>query len=278
MVDVRQGLAGLRAEWESCRACNLGVRREQLKGPYIAGEGVERGIMFISGEGPTWEEEESGRAFTGVNYVILTTLLEKLGFNDYYITHLVPCRSCEPALDKATNLPRFRKQRNGPPLPIFHDQPPLPSQLASCQSRLFQEIYLVDPVLIVTLGVTAAEAVLQRHVTLSKETGSVIECQVPGGTMRPVLTDKKQVWVRKVHGEVTMPTEPNPITYAVLPTIHPGHARRKAGDLGVGSPIRRFGQDVRLAVKIYERYLVEALGLSPGSMSSPQGDPDATEV
>jgi uracil-DNA glycosylase len=150
---------------------------------------------------------------------------------------------------------------------MVRDTVPLPTQIAACRDRLIEEIYIVDPVLIVTLGGTAAEHVLDRKVTITKDRGRTVHTFIPGYTMRPVLTEKKGVWTRKVHGEVVRPTEVNEVRYVVLPTLHPAYVLRKIGDRGANSPLRQFGDDIRQAVKIYERYLVEALRLEPTSTS-----------
>lgn len=266
MVDARKSLQVLQHEWESCRACDLGVRRDAVKGKFVFGEGVRRGIMFI-GEGPGEQEETEGRIFIESGRLIRDTLA-KLQFNDYYLTNLVTCRSCETVIDPETGLPRLRKQFRGPAVPMLRDQPPLPLQIAACKARLYEEIYIVDPILIVSLGATVTEALLGGHVAITRDRGRTQHCTIPGATLRPVLTEKKQVWGRKVHGQYVMPTEQNMVQYIVLPTLHPSTILRKAGDMGLGSPVQLFGEDIRKAVKIYERYLLEGLSVDSTSLSN----------
>jgi len=272
VVDVRKSLQVLHEEWSSCTACELGKRRVSVNGAFVAGEGVRRGVMFI-GEGPGVTEEEEGRPFVGKSGGLLRDLLNKLQFTDFYITNLVTCRACEPRLDDAGQQ-IFKKRRNAPDIPLYKDKVPLPTQIEACRPRLHEEIYIVDPILIVTLGATAAEHVLGRSVAITKERGRTQHATIPGGTLRPVLTDKKQVWGRKVHGQYVLPTETNEVQYLVLPTVHPAYVLRKIGDRGADSPLRQFADDLRLAVKTYERYLVEALGVEPTSTS----DADLSDV
>jgi len=269
MVDARRSLQSLYDEWSKCTACELGVRRAAMGGGFVFGEGTPRGILFV-GEGPTRSDEELSRPFTGPQGQLVHDMLVKLQFTDFYITNLVNCRACEPVIDMDTGLPQMQKprRRGDPALPRFRDQVPLPTQIAACQKRLWEEIYIIDPVLIVTLGAAAATAVLGRNVAITKDRGRTEHCSFPGGLLRTVRTEKKQVWGRKVHGEYVLPTEPNEVRYLVLPTLHPSYVLRKVGDLGAGSPLRQFAEDMRKAVKIYERYMVEALNTEPTSTSA----------
>lgn len=267
MVDARKPLQVLNDDWSSCVACDLGRRRKTVGGHFVAGEGVPGGILFI-GEGPGRNEEEIGRPFVGASGQLLRDALEKLNFTHYYITNCVTCRACETIIDPATGTPRIRKGKYGRPDEImYRDVVPKPLELEACQPRLQEEIYIVDPVLIVTLGATAAEAVLGRSIAITKERGRTVHCKVPGATARAMHTERKQVWGRKVRGEMLFPVEQNEVRYLVLPTLHPAYVLRKLGDRGENSPIRQFGDDLRLAVKIYEKHMLEVMGREPSAYS-----------
>lgn len=267
MVDARKPLEVLHGDWSSCVACDLGRRRQAVRGNFVAGEGVPGGILFI-GEGPGRNEEEIGRPFVGSSGKLLRDALEKLNFTHYYITNCVTCRACETIIDPATGTPRIRKGKFGKPDEImYRDVVPKPLELEACQPRLHEEIYIVDPVLIVTLGATAAEAVLGRNVAITKERGRTVHCSIPGATERVVHTERRQVWGRKVQGQMRFPTEQNEVRYLVLPTLHPAYILRKLGDRGPNSPISQFGADLRLAVKIYEKHMLEVMGQEPSAFS-----------
>lgn len=259
MADARKSLQVLQSEWEDCTDCELGVRRNSVGGNFVFGEGVRGGIMFI-GEGPGVAEEQTGRPFSNEAGLLLHKVLNKLNFKEHYITNLVGCRSCEPVLDSATGLPVMRRKRRGPDEVLMRDSTPLPKQIEACRPRLHEQIYIVDPVLIVACGATAAEHVIGRPVTITRERGSFHKCVIPGATLRPVLTDKKQVWGRKIHGTYQTPTEVNEVHYTTLLTIHPSFVRRKGSDMGKDSPLRLFARDIRLAVQTYERFVSEVYG------------------
>jgi uracil-DNA glycosylase len=270
MPDARKTLTVLNTEWEKCRACELGTRREAVGGQFVTGEGVRRGVMFI-GEGPGENEEVQGRPFIGRSGTVLRRVIEKMGLKEYYITNIVTCRSCSQLVDGQGQL-RFRNRRGQPPTPIWKDEAPLPNQIAKCLPRLYEEIYLVDPIVIVTLGVTASEALLKRPVAITKDRGQSEHITIPGATYRPSVTEKKGVWVRKVHGSLEMPVEQNEVMYEVVPTLHPAFVLRKLNDGGWDSPLKLLIKDVRHAVKIYERYMLEAFGKLPDSTSDVADD------
>lgn len=250
MIDIKKSLQQLEHQWKDCRACELGIRRASLGGSFVFGEGSPRGVMFI-GEGPGRTEEEEGRPFVGKSGEILRSILHGYKFTDYYITNIVSCRSCTHLIDDNGN-PMFKTFRNGTTKPILRDEVPLPAQMAACSSRLYEEIYLVDPVIIVALGVTSAEFLLKRSVAITKDRGKTEHCTIPGRIHRAVLTEKRKVWERKVKGELIRPTKQNEVRYVVLPTLHPAFVLRKLSDHGADSPWNLLAKDIKKAIRIYE--------------------------
>ena len=251
MPDIRKSLAVLCEEWQDCTACDLGLRRAASGGSFVFGEGSPNGILFI-GEGPGKTEEKEGRPFVGESGELLRSIIDKLKIASYsYITNIVGCRSCTPMTDEH-GLPIVRG--NGP---LYKDEPPLPAYVTACRPRLEEEIYLVDPVVIVTLGGEAASALAGRPVAITKERGEPFHASIDGASVVPSLTDKKKQWARKVKGEVHMPVEPFQVRYLVVPTFHPAYVLRKLADRGPNNPMDKFVDDVRLAADIHERYLIE---------------------
>lgn len=256
MVDARRTLEEVRAEWETCRRCPLGQRREAEGGAFVFGEGHRGGLMFI-GEGPGWMEERDGRPFIGKSGSILRRALAKLGIDDIaYISNVVACRSCEQATDNL-GQPIFRERR-GVRLPQWRDVSPPGPAVEACLPRLNEEIYLVDPVLVVTLGVPASEALLGRSVKITKERGTPQHFTIPGAAWLPSLTEKKGIWRRGTDG--TLVVEQHQVRYLLLPTLHPAHVLRLISDRGDDSPFRQFMKDLKNATKIYERYMLEVHG------------------
>jgi uracil-DNA glycosylase len=256
MDEVRR-LNVLRDAWQDCVRCELGKRRSDVNGHFVFGEGVTRSILFV-GEGPGKNEEREGRPFVGRSGKILRGVMEKLGINDAYITNVVACRSCSPLIDQNTNTPMMRNNRRTKlPEIVYKDEPPSPLHIKECLPRLYEEIYLVDPVIIVSLGGKAAEALTGGSVTITTERGREREITIPGVTSRAKMTEKKGIWLRKAHGQMVAPVEQNEVRYLLIPTLHPAYVDRKLSDKGPTSPFRQFFADIKKAAKIFERYQLE---------------------
>ncbi len=263
--NVHKTLRELYDEWKDCTACSLGVRRQEVGGSFVFGEGsIARpgGIMFI-GEGPGREEEMLGRPFIGESGKLLRAMLDVSGLQNYYITNLVTCRSCSPVIDETTGLQKTFKQRGGPPLPLYKDESPGAVHMTACRQRLMEEIFMVDPILIVALGAEAASALAQRKVAITMERGQVFVASIPGATYTPVLTEKRRAWARVVNKELHLPVQQNEVEYLVMPVWHPAYVLRKKDDLGERGPMRQLAGDLKQAIQIYERTLLEGYGIEP---------------
>jgi uracil-DNA glycosylase len=260
MLDDRKPLEVLEEEWAGCTKCPLGERRQEVGGAFVFGEGRKHGVMFI-GEGPGQVEEAEGRPFVGPSGKVLRKVIERLGLIDYYITNCVACRSCAQAYN-GEGQPIFRKdRRTGAQIPFIRDEPPTPLQIAACLPRLHELIYLVDPVVIVTLGAEATKTLRGKAVSILSERGQSMEVTIPGSWQLPVLTEKRQQWARRVRGELVMPTRRNEVRYLVIPTIHPAFVLRSHGDKRKGNPLESFIEDVKKAVAVYDRYILETYGI-----------------
>lgn len=257
-LDHRKSLEKLRAEWETCTACELGQRREAVGGNFVFGVGAKRSIMYI-GEGPGREEEANGTPFSGKSGRILRAVLAKLRL-PYYLSNIVACRSCGQSYDSEGN-PRYRKDyKTGAMAPAIQDAPPTPAQMAACMPRLYEEIYLVDPVLIVALGAEAAKALSHGALSINAEAGKPREIVIPGAGFHPVLTEKKRLWARKVRGQIVMPSAQNQVRYLMVPMVHPAYIARRHKDERHGNPVQLFLEGMKKIARIYERYMQEVHG------------------
>ena len=279
MMDIRKSLHVLQEEAENCTACDLGVRRKTVDGPLIFGQGRRQGILFI-GDGPTEEDEKAGRPFDSGPGLILRKVIEKLGLTDYYFTNLVACRSCAPWIN-GQGQPVFRKNWKTKSLDLaYKDEPPTPIQIEACLGRLHQEIYLVDPVLIVTLGPTAAKALTKKPLSLHSPDvrGQPIHISIPGAGHRAVLTEKNHVWLRKTKAGLTLPIERSEVRYLCIPTLHPELVQTKLADQGGDSLFRQFANDIQKAVQAYERYMLELYGTIPSGRAEASPDVDPQDI
>lgn len=247
----------LQAKWEYCTKCDLADRRINDGYPLAFGEGYTKGIMFIGGA-PSADEEHSGRPMTGASGSILRNALKRLGLNEAYFTNAVACRSCAQA-HNGEGQPMFK--RNGDP--IIRDEAPKPPQVNACLPRVQEQIYLVDPILIVTLGGEAAKALLGRPFSVLADSGTLQTIHIPGAWSLPVISDKKKVWGRKVNGQMHYPNTPNTVSYPLLPALHPSYVQGKQGDRTPGNAVEKFAETLKMAARIYDRYMWEAHSRHP---------------
>jgi uracil-DNA glycosylase family 4 len=114
----------------SCKKCPLAAARTQA----VPGEGNKKADLLFIGEGPGRDEDLQGKPFVGRAGQLLTKIIEAMMFTreDVYITNIVKCR---------------------PP----QNRNPEPGEIEHCHPYLLQQIELIQPRTIVTLGKVAAE-------------------------------------------------------------------------------------------------------------------------
>jgi uracil-DNA glycosylase len=234
-----------------------------MGGNFVFGHGALRSIMFV-GEGPGKDEETEGLPFVGKSGALLRRVLMQLGVgqDDFYLTNTVCCRSCAPQVD-GEGQPIFRKNYKSKLMePAYKDEPPTPPQYMACLPRLHEEIYLVDPIVVVGLGGKACEALRGKSITITRDRGDTEHIAIPGGSFRPLVT-KDNKWQRKVKGEVGCPVEQNEVRYHFIQTLKPEYVIRKLADQGKDSPFRQFVSDIKKAIRTYEGYLQMVFGEVP---------------
>ena len=147
-------------EVTECTRCpELVESRTQI----VNGAGPDDADIVFVGEGPGKQEDEQGEPFVGRSGTILDEKLEErnLSREDVRITNCVRCRPPE-------------------------NRDPKSSELDNCFPYLQQEIELVDPDVVVTLGKVPSEHLLDRDVAVTKEAGNVERAEL-GGATRDVL-------------------------------------------------------------------------------------------
>jgi DNA polymerase len=262
--DARKTLKQLRGEWDSCIKCSLGHSRIERGGSFVFGYGMLNAIMLI-GEGPGFEEEKNGIPFSGKSGTLLHKVLKLIGLTDFYISNLVTCRSCSQQLDE-DGAPRMRMNYvTKLPELAFKDEPPTPPQYNACLPRLCEEIYLVDPIVIVGLGGSVCEALTGGHVTITRQRGETVQIEIPGASFVPDLTERKEAWLRR---DGSTPIVQNTVRYHFIQTLHPAYVIRKLADRGEDSPLRYFVADLKKALKTYEAYRETVYGILPTAVDT----------
>ena len=118
-------LHAIREEIGDCKRCKLCQKRTNI----VFGEGNSNARLMFIGEAPGREEDQQGRPFVGDAGMVLTRLINKMGFQreDVYIANIVKCR---------------------PPL----NRDPEPDEIGICRSFIERQIDIISPEVIMSLG------------------------------------------------------------------------------------------------------------------------------
>ncbi len=123
----------------ACRKCKLCEARTNT----VPGEGPATARLVVIGEGPGRTEDETGRPFVGRAGELLTKILEaiKLPRDQVFICNVVKCRPPE------NRLPQY-------------------DEIAACLPYLYRQIELVKPKVILAMGGTAVQSLLNTKQSL----------------------------------------------------------------------------------------------------------------
>jgi len=151
-------LAELNYEWSSCDKCPvLANCRSQV----VMGCGNPNADIFILGEHPGEDEDESGETFSGPAGECLNSLLDSLEISreDVWLDNLLACKTPE-------NRPALKEEKE------------------HCKDRVYKTIYLVDPMIIVAAGGEAIQFLLgARGKSVEAVLGDILRTHIPGRHM-----------------------------------------------------------------------------------------------
>jgi uracil-DNA glycosylase family 4 len=127
-----------------CKRCKLGYGRTNL----VFGVGSPQARLVFVGEGPGREEDEVGLPFVGEAGRLLTRMIKAMGLNreEVYICNVVKCR---------------------PP----KNRDPEEDEIETCLPFLKEQLNLIRPQVICTLGRIAAQALLGKEFKITRERG-----------------------------------------------------------------------------------------------------------
>jgi uracil-DNA glycosylase len=151
-------LAPLREQAARCRACPLWAPATQT----VFGEGAENARLMLVGEQPGDREDREGRPFVGPAGALLERAMLQAGVarEDVYLTNVV----------KHFNYRARGKRR-------IHERPEA-GEIEACGKWLTAELDLVQPEVLVCLGLTAAHALLGRGLSIGRDRGRLIESEL----------------------------------------------------------------------------------------------------
>lgn len=141
---MSRSLSEVAAEAATCTRCGLAGGRTQV----VFGVGDAHADLLFIGEGPGFHEDKQGEPFVGAAGQLLTRLLEGIGLSreEVYIANVVKCR---------------------PP----GNRDPQPDEIDACTPWLVEQISLIQPRVVVTLGNFATKFVLSTTLGITRLRG-----------------------------------------------------------------------------------------------------------
>ena len=135
----------LKSSLHNCQRCKLAtLGRSQV----VFGIGNPRASIMFVGEAPGLNEDKLGEPFVGAAGKLLNELLQSAGLSrsEIYIANVIKCR---------------------PP----SNRDPEADEIDTCKPFLLQQIELIKPKLVCTLGNWATQTILDRKVQITKVRG-----------------------------------------------------------------------------------------------------------
>jgi DNA polymerase len=143
---VSRTLAEVALEASTCTKCRLADGRTQV----VFGVGDPHADLLFVGEAPGMHEDKQGEPFVGAAGQLLTRMLGEIGLTreQVYIANVLKCR---------------------PP----GNRDPQEDEIETCTPWLVEQISLIQPAVVVTLGNFATKYVLQTQQGITRMRGSV---------------------------------------------------------------------------------------------------------
>lgn len=195
-LPARKSLRTLAQAAQACRGCSLYCNATQA----VFGEGPREAGLFLIGEQPGDQEDRSGHPFVGPAGRLLDACLQEAGIDRarVYVTN---------AVKHFKFTPRGKRR--------MHAKPSW-TEITDCKPWLIEELLLIKPAGVVTLGATAAQTLLGKTFRLTQHRGEF---------------------------------QNTPHAPWLLATIHPSALLRVPGDAERRAAIDAFQADLQLAAQ-----------------------------
>jgi uracil-DNA glycosylase len=185
-LDPQAKAAAFAALRERALACVKCPHLASSRKTVVFGVGsIDAQLMFV-GEAPGADEDEQGEPFVGRAGQLLTKIIQATGLQrgDVYIANILKCRPDTPG------------QSAG-------NRKPTPDEMATCIPYLHEQIDLIRPKVIVALGATAVEGLLDKTIGITKLRGGwktyrgtpLMPTYHPAYLLRnQAMSEKRKVW------------------------------------------------------------------------------------
>ncbi len=155
----------LRTQALTCPGCPNRATRLRV----VFGEGDVHAKVMLVGQGPGVVEEQTGRPFAGPAGRLLDQALTEVGLerDRLWLTNVIKCRAVKSEKGRTV------------------DRAPSAAELKACRPWLEGELGIVQPAIIVCIGVPSAKALIDKKFKLSEEHGQFREG--PDGSRRTAV-------------------------------------------------------------------------------------------
>ncbi len=149
---------------KDCKKCPLGVTRLN----FVFGVGNPDSPLVFVGEGPGYDEDHQGEPFVGRAGQLLNKIISAMTLKreDVYIANIT---KCHPMIDPSNPHKRG------------NDRPPTLEEMESCMPILEEQLKIISPRVICTLGATAAKGLLKTDAPIGTLRGKVFDYQLSDG-------------------------------------------------------------------------------------------------
>ena len=146
MRSKRKLLEEIRQKLGECKRCKLYQTRHHI----VFGEGNPEAKLVLVGEAPGREEDLQGKPFVGAAGQLLTKMLKAIGLSreEVYICNVIKCR---------------------PP----GNRNPQPDEIDACLPFLLEQLKVINPKVICTLGSISTHTLLNTKIPVSKLRGQI---------------------------------------------------------------------------------------------------------
>jgi uracil-DNA glycosylase len=164
-VNKQHRMDALRTQALTCPGCPNRDTRFRV----VFGEGAVNAKMMLVGQGPGIVEEQTGRPFAGPSGRLLDQALAEVGLEreKLWLTNVIKCRAVKTEKGRVV------------------DRAPAAAELKACRPWLDGELDIIQPEIIVCIGVPSAKALIDKKFRLSEEHGQLREH--PDGTRRTAV-------------------------------------------------------------------------------------------
>jgi uracil-DNA glycosylase family 4 len=189
-------LETLSSKWHGCTRCGLAETR--LGDGIFFGLGAPQPRFLIVGGTPTAADEEAETLYAGGEGGLLFRLLDEAGVNENEcsFTYAVSCRP--KVYIPATETEEER----------IESRPPSKEETVACRPRLYEILYLTDPLAIITVGEVATKAMVRGKLPRYVE---LLDKQQFTCTLFPATPEDH------ADGKVEGKARYQPLTYPVFP-------------------------------------------------------------